>query len=229
MGSGDLPRRCSTVVRLFGRSAALAAAAGAALRRSAHSRIAKRSRKRNAKSHSCSRRRPIGQHASRSGKLAARIHSRIQLPAHSRSLDMALAAFGMWSANRFCDYYQAARSSPSVLRCGPPARANRSARIGCARQYESIASRGVGGVNGRLRARASTAGGKIAGIDLESRANDLRFRSAFSVCQSDMRLRPPTRIMAPRGKTLVHDPFDLILFVKRLLYEQCACGAHHRR
>ena len=30
------------------------------------------------------------------------------------------------------------------------ARANRSARIGCARQYASIASRGVGGMNGRL-------------------------------------------------------------------------------
>jgi hypothetical protein len=67
-----------TAIRRFGRSAALAAAAGAALRRSGHSRIAKRSRKRNAKSHSCSRQRPIGQHASRSGKLAARIHSRIR-------------------------------------------------------------------------------------------------------------------------------------------------------
>ena len=117
---GDLPRRPSTAVHLFGRSAALGGAAGVVPRYSAHSRIAKRSRKRNAKSHSCSRQRPIGQHANRSGKLAARIHSRIQLPAHRRALDMALAAFGTWSAIRFC---QVARSSPSVLRCGPRGRA----------------------------------------------------------------------------------------------------------
>jgi hypothetical protein len=69
------------------------------------------------------------------------------------------------------------------------ARARRSARIGCARQYDSIASRGVGGMNGRARARARTAGGKIAGSALESRANDFRFRSALSICQLDMRLR----------------------------------------
>jgi hypothetical protein len=49
------------------------------------------------------------------------------------------------------------------------ARANRSVRIGCARQCESIASRGVGGMNGRLRARATTAGGKMASKPLQLR------------------------------------------------------------
>jgi len=66
------------------------------------------------------------------------------------------------------------------------ARANRSARSGCARQYESIASRGVGGMNGRLRARASTAGGKIAGNFLERRASACLFLSAFSSSHLDI-------------------------------------------
>src|SRR5262249_28010468 len=66
------------------------------------------------------------------------------------------------------------------------ARANRSARSGCARQYESIASRGVGGMNGRLRARVSTAGGKILGKLFESRSSARLFRSALSSCHLDM-------------------------------------------
>src|SRR5262249_12494039 len=66
------------------------------------------------------------------------------------------------------------------------ARANRSARIGCARQYESIASRGVGGMNGRLSARGSTTGGKIAGKLLESRSTARLFLSVFSSCHFDM-------------------------------------------
>jgi len=33
---------------------------------------------------------------------------------------MALVAFGMWLVSRFCDYYQPAKSSRSVLRYGPP-------------------------------------------------------------------------------------------------------------
>src|SRR5438552_2014819 len=52
-GRGDLPRRPAKAVRRFGRSAALAAAAGAALRRSAHSRIPTRSRRRSASSRLC--------------------------------------------------------------------------------------------------------------------------------------------------------------------------------
>jgi hypothetical protein len=59
-------------------------------------------------------------------------------------------------------------------------------------------------MNGRVRARARTAGGKIDGRALERRANDLRFRSAFSVCQFDMRLRSHTCIVALRSKTFVH-------------------------
>jgi hypothetical protein len=65
------------------------------------------------------------------------------------------------------------------------ARANRSARIGCARQYESIANRGVGGMNGRLSARASTAGGKIAGRALVRRASACLFLASFSSCHLD--------------------------------------------
>ena len=72
------------------------------------------------------------------------------------------------------------RSSPSrqVQPLGAPlraasARARRSARIGCARQYESIASRGVGGTNGRLSARDRTADGKMRGNALVRRASDL--------------------------------------------------------
>ena len=53
-----------------------------------------------------------------------------------------------------------------------------------------------------------------------NRASDLRFRSAISVCQLDMRLRPHTSMIALRGKTLVESSFDLTLFVKRLLYER---------
>jgi hypothetical protein len=66
------------------------------------------------------------------------------------------------------------------------ARANRSARIGCARQYESIASRGVGGMNGRLSARASTAGGKIAVNFLERRVSACLFLSALSSSHLDI-------------------------------------------
>src|SRR5205823_632629 len=97
------------------------------------------------------------------------------------------------------------------------ARANRSARSGCARQYESIASRGVGGMNGRFTARVSATGGKIAGRALQRRANDLRFRSAVSVCQLDMRLYLKS-IVGLRRKTFVDD--SMALFKKRVLYDQ---------
>jgi hypothetical protein len=66
------------------------------------------------------------------------------------------------------------------------ARARRSARIGWARQYDSIASRGVGGTNGWARARDSTARGNTGGKALVSRASDRRFLSAFSSCQPDI-------------------------------------------
>jgi hypothetical protein len=79
----------------------------------------------------------------------------------------------------------------------------------------TIASRGVGGMNGRSSAGARTVGGKIAGRALESRAKDLRLRSSFSVCQSDMRLCPPQWIVPPRRKTLVHDGFDFDTARKR--------------
>ena len=85
------------------------------------------------------------------------------------------------------------------------ARANRSARSGCARQYESIASRGVGGIKGRLRARVSTAGGKISGRLLERRARARLLHSACSVCQFDMRLHFQTvRIITLKRKAFVH-------------------------
>src|SRR5437667_12761614 len=58
------------------------------------------------------------------------------------------------------------------------ARAKRSARMGCARQYESIASLGVGGTNGRLSARSRTADRKISANLLVSRAMDRPLLSA---------------------------------------------------
>jgi hypothetical protein len=68
-------------------------------------------------------RRSTGQHASQSDKRAARTRSRIQVPECGHALDMGLVAFGMSSVNRFCDCCRAARSSPQVLRCGPPGHA----------------------------------------------------------------------------------------------------------
>src|SRR6266566_4898913 len=65
------------------------------------------------------------------------------------------------------------------------ARAKRSARIECARQYESTARRGVGGINGWTRACASTADGKMVGRLLERRASAFLFLSAFSSCHLD--------------------------------------------
>ena len=62
---------------------------------------------------------------------------------------MEPVAFGTWTAIRFCDARQAAKSSREEVRSrAAKARARRSARIGCARQYELIARRGVGGIKG---------------------------------------------------------------------------------
>jgi hypothetical protein len=66
------------------------------------------------------------------------------------------------------------------------ARARRSARKGWVPQYDSIASRGVGGTKGRLSARDRTPDGKMVGNALLRRASDCRFLSAFSSCQPDM-------------------------------------------
>jgi hypothetical protein len=66
------------------------------------------------------------------------------------------------------------------------ARARRSARIGWAPQYDSMASRGVGGIKGRARARDSTARGNTRGNALVRRTSDRRFPSALSSCQPDM-------------------------------------------
>jgi hypothetical protein len=87
-------------------------------------------------------------------------------------------------------------SSCQVQPLGAPlraasARASRSARIGWARQYESIASRGVGGTKGRLRAQDRTADGKMPGNALLRRASDRRFLSAFSACHLDIFGLPP--------------------------------------
>jgi hypothetical protein len=62
-------------------------------------------------------------HAIRSDRRAGRTRSRSRDPARRCALDMARAAFGMWSANLSYDYFQAARSSCWVLRCGPSGRA----------------------------------------------------------------------------------------------------------
>ena len=50
----------------------------------------------------------------------------------------------------------------------------------------SIASRGVGGMNGRPSARARTAGGKMVGKRLERRARACRFLSDFSRSHLDI-------------------------------------------
>jgi hypothetical protein len=57
-------------------------------------------------------------------------------------------------------------------------------------QYDSIASRGVGGTKGRARARVSTARGNTRGNALVRRTSDRRFLSAFSSCQPEI-VRPP--------------------------------------
>jgi hypothetical protein len=49
-----------------------------------------------------------------------------------------------------------------------------------------MASRGVGGTNGRPSARDRTADGKMPGIDFVRRAIERRFLSAFSASHLDM-------------------------------------------
>ena len=72
------------------------------------------------------------------------------------------------------------------------ARANRSARIGCARQYESTARRGIAGMNDRCSAWWRTGAGKIAGSALFKRARACRFFAARHSDISVPTLRSPT-------------------------------------
>ena len=97
---------------------------------------------------------------------------------------------GMSPATRPCGRRPAASSSRWALRYGRQARARRSARSGCAPQYEFIASRGVGGTNGRLSARERTTIGNVRGKALVRRASERRFRSSFSSCHLDI-VGPP--------------------------------------
>jgi hypothetical protein len=67
------------------------------------------------------------------------------------------------------------------------ARARRSARTGWLRQYESIASRGIGGMNRRASACLSTVAGNTLGNALLRRASARRFCSSR---HSDMMSSP---------------------------------------
>ena len=150
------------------------------------SRIARRSRTRNASWRVCWHRSATDRHASRSDKSVARIRSRSRGRAH-RLFPVVPAAFGKSSASRICVRHRAARSSRWALRCAPQARAPDDLRAADGRaSIHSIASLGVGGTKGRARARASTAGGKMRGNDLVRRASVCRFLSALSACHLDV-------------------------------------------
>src|SRR5262249_2723244 len=81
------------------------------------------------------------------------------------------------------------------------ARARRSARSGSAPQYKSMASRGVGGTNGRPSARGRTVDGKTPGHDFVRRAIERRFLSAVSASHLDM--------VGPPGARL-HDAIEVL-------------------
>src|SRR4029077_8648110 len=65
-----------------------------------------------------------------------------------------------------------------------------------------MASRGVGGMNGRVSARLSTPAGKIAGNAFLRRASARRLISAFCSCHVDMRSGPRAASIAPKRKRL---------------------------
>ncbi len=182
----DQLRLSSTAVRHFRRGAVLAGAAGALRDHSARSKTATRPRMRCARPHSCWSRRPIDRHASRSDRLVARKHNRNRGLARTRVPERARVASGMWLPTRSSGRRRAARSSRQAPRYVRQARARRSARSGCAPQYEFIASRGVGGTNGRLSARERTTLGKMSGKALVRRLSERRFRSSFSSCHLDI-------------------------------------------
>jgi hypothetical protein len=185
-------RHFSTAVRRFGHSVAAAGAAGAGFGCSAHSRTAMRLRKRSARPRSYWGPSPIDQHANRGDRLVARTHSGSPGPcAYSRS------RYGAGGARNVPVSPLPRSPSRQVQPLGAPlraarARARRSARSGWAPQYDSIASRGVGGTNGRSSARDRTLDGKMVGSALLRRASDCRFLSAFSSRQPDIG-PPPAR------------------------------------
>jgi hypothetical protein len=111
-------------------------------------------------------------------------------PARRRVPDKVLAATGMWMAADLA--VVAEPPALSARRFAAASKRTRQAirRSRCAPQYESIASRGVGGTNGRPSARDRTADGKMRGNALVRRASDRRLLSAFSSSHLD--------IVAPR-------------------------------
>jgi len=117
----DRLRRPATIVRRFAHTAASAVVAAVAPRRSAQSRIARRSRRRRARSHSCWGRRSTDRGASRSGIPLA--HTRSSSPARARrhALDRATAAPEKRPASRLGGCRGAAISSPQERRCVPRA------------------------------------------------------------------------------------------------------------
>ena len=150
-------RHSSIAVRRFGHSVAAAGAAGAGFGRLAHSTTATRLRKRSARPRSYWGPSPIDQHANRGDRLVARTHSGSPGPcAYSRS---RYGAGGVRNVpGRPLPRSPSRQVQPlgATLRAAR-ARARRSARSGWAPQYDSIASRGVGGTNGRLSARDRSA------------------------------------------------------------------------
>ena len=135
-------------------AAPLPAAGGSAWRnRSAHSTAATPPRRRCATWHSCSARDPTGPRASRADRPAARRRSKSPARARKPSRERARAARGSSPADRFLRPSFSRQVQPSgVPLRRASARASRSARSGCARQYPSTASRGIGGVQRRLSA-----------------------------------------------------------------------------
>ena len=116
--SGQL-RRSSTAVRRSGRSAALAAAAGVGCSRSARSKIATRSHRRSASSHSCWHRYPTDRHANRNDRPVGRTHSRIPDLTCMSVRDRGRVAFDMWQAIHARGYRRASKSSLWELLLNP--------------------------------------------------------------------------------------------------------------
>src|SRR6516225_8827848 len=118
MAHGDLLRRLSTAVYLFGRSAALEGDAGALPRYSVRSKTPRRRHKHNATSHSCLVRRPTDPCASRIDRRPDRRRSKSLDPSCRLALGTELAAFGMLLAIQFCALDRSAMSTQWELRCG---------------------------------------------------------------------------------------------------------------
>jgi hypothetical protein len=112
---------------------------------------------------------------------------------------VALAVRRRWRAER------QRQAAPTVPQPPSPSIGHLAASCECSRQaigpnwmsaqYDSIASRGVGGMKGRARARDSTARGNTRGNALVRRRTDRRFLSALSSCQPDMYGPPPVKAL----------------------------------